>query len=143
MNRELKLHELYGESFVKSSTIYKYIAEAKFSPEALEKHEKPGPERDFQLLMRIKEVLDEMLFASSHVIADTLQETQSIVYRYLTNELWLVYKHSSWIPRNLDFQQKRNCVSQTKELLSVLMASKHQSFRDNITGDQSWFGSYY
>ena len=60
---ELKLHELYGTSSVKSSTIYKYIAEAKFSPEALEKHEKPGPERDFQLLMRIKDVLDEMLFA--------------------------------------------------------------------------------
>ena len=60
---ELKLHELYGTSFVKSSTIYKYIAEAKFSPEALEKHEKPGPERDFQLLIRIKDVLDEVLFA--------------------------------------------------------------------------------
>ena len=120
---ELKLHELYGTSSVKSSTIYKYIAEAKFSPEALEKHEKPGPERDFQLLTRIQEVLDELPFTSSHVIADTLHETQSIVYRYLTNELGLVYKHSSWIPHNLDFQQKRNRVSQTKELLSVLMAS--------------------
>ena len=60
---ELKFHELYGTSSVKSSTIYKYIAEAKFSPEALEKHEKPGPEHDFQLLMRIKDVLDEILFA--------------------------------------------------------------------------------
>ena len=51
-------------------------------------------------------LLVKMLFASSNFIVDTLHETQNIVYRYLSNELGLAYKHSSWIPSTLDFQQK-------------------------------------
>jgi hypothetical protein len=34
-------------------------------------------------------------------------------------------------------------VTKTKELLSVLEKSKHQGWRDIITGDQSLFGFYY
>ena len=79
------------------------ITEVKFSPVPLEKYDKSGPETNFQLLNKIKEILDENPFASSSVIADTLHENQSIVYRYLTNELVLVYKCTSWIPCNLDF----------------------------------------
>ena len=103
---ELKLYELYGASSIKSSPIYKHIAETKFFQETLEKHGKHGLETDFQLLKRIKDVLVKMLFASSNFIVDTLHETQNIVYRYLSNELGLAYKHSSWIPSTLDFQQK-------------------------------------
>ena len=84
-----------------------YIAETKFFQETLEKHGKHGLETDFQLLKRIKDVLVKMLFASSNFIVATLHETQNIVYRYLSNELGLVYKHSSWIPSTLDFQQKQ------------------------------------
>ena len=104
---EQELHVLYGTCSFKPPTIYKYIRETKFSPEALEKHEKPGPTIDFQLLYRIQNVLAEKPFASSYIIADILNETQSIVYRYLTNSLRLVYKHSLWIPHELNFQQKK------------------------------------
>ena len=67
---------------------------------------------------------------------------QPTVYKYLTNHLGLVYKHSLWIPHELNFQQKKDRVTKTKELLSVLEKSKHQGWRDIITGDQSWFGFY-
>ena len=45
---ELKLNELHEASYVKSSAIYKCITAVKFSSEALEKHDKADPERDFQ-----------------------------------------------------------------------------------------------
>ena len=140
---EQELHVLYGASSLKSRAIYKYIAETKFSPEVLEEHDKPGRKIDSQLLNRIQEVLAEMPFASSYIIADTLNETQNIVYRYLTNYLGLVYKQSLWIPHELNFQQKKDRVTKTKEILSVLEKSKHQGWRDIITGDQSWFVFYY
>jgi orotate phosphoribosyltransferase-like protein len=47
---EQELHVLYGASSLKSTAIYKYIAETKFSPDALEEHDKPGPDIDLQLL---------------------------------------------------------------------------------------------
>ena len=78
---------LYGASSLKLTSIYKYIAETKFSPEVLEEHDKPGPGIDLQLLNRIQDVLTEKPFASSYIIADILNETKSIVYRYLTNSL--------------------------------------------------------
>ena len=140
---EQELHVLYGASSLKSTAIYKYIAKTKFSPEVLEENDKPGRKIDSKLLNRIQEVLNEMPFASSYIIADIPKETQTIVYRYLTNHLGLVYKQSLWIPHQLNFQQKKNRVTKTKELLSVLEKSKHQGWRGIITGDQSWFGFYY
>ena len=41
------------------------------------------------------------------------------------------------------FSTKKNRVTKTKELFSVLEKSKHQEWRDIITGDQLWFGFYY
>ena len=63
---EQKLHVLYGASSLKSTAIYKYIVETKFSPEALGEHEKPGRKIDSQLLKRIQDVLNEIPLASSH-----------------------------------------------------------------------------
>ena len=48
-----ELHLLYGANYLKSMSIYKYIAETKFSPEALEEDDKPGSGIDLQLLNRI------------------------------------------------------------------------------------------
>jgi hypothetical protein len=62
------------------------------------------------------------------------------VYKYITNRLGLVYKHSLWIPHKLDLQQKNNRI--TKEFLSIHEKSKHQGWRNIITEDQSWFGFY-
>ena len=96
-----------GASSYKSSTIYKYIRETKFSLEALGQYNEPGPEIDSQLLKRIRDALEKMPFASSHVVADILNESQSIVYRHLTNRLGLVYKQFLWITHELNFQQKK------------------------------------
>jgi hypothetical protein len=77
---EQELHVLYVTCSFKPPTIYKYIRETKFSPEALGKHEKPDLTIDFQLVYRIQNVHDEKPFASSYIIADILNETQSIIY---------------------------------------------------------------
>ena len=84
-----------------------------------------------------------MPYASSYVIAHILGETQSIVYRYLTRELGLVYKFSRYVPHRLENYQKMNRVIKSHELLSVLKTCKHNGWRDIITGDQSWFGLCY
>ena len=46
-------------------------------------------------------------------------------------------------PRTQFLTKKKDRVTKTKELLSDLEKSKHQGWRDIITGDQSWFGFYY
>ena len=110
---------LYGVSSIKSTSIYKYIAETKFSPEVLEEHDKPGRKIDSQLFNRIQELLNEIPFASSHIITDILSEKQPTVYMYLTNCSGLVYKQSLWIPHELNFQQKkRSCHKNKRTSLS-------------------------
>jgi hypothetical protein len=82
---EEEQHVLCGASSFKHSTIYNYIVKIKFSQEALEEHGKRGRKIDSQLLNRIHDVLKKILFSSSYVIVHIINETQTIVYKYLTN----------------------------------------------------------
>ena len=133
----------YGLHAYKLSTIYKWVADTKFSSSAHEKKGTPGRKPDEQLLVRIQDVLEEMPFASTRVIADKLHIWQSKAYRYLTQYLGLVYKLSYWVPHSLSDEQKIMRQEQTNELLTVLKTCERNTWHSIVTGDQSWFTFEY
>lgn len=142
-NIEELLQRRFGEEALKRSEVYRWAGLAKLGYDPNYEKEKPGPKPDEQLLKRIEEILDEEPFASLHYIAELLNENTTIIYRYLTQFLHKVYKSSRWLPHELTQQQKLKRVSELKSLHSILQSSKHESFRNIITGDQSWLTLYY
>ena len=54
-------------------------------------------------------------------------------------ELHLIFKHTRWIPHILKSSQKKERIKSSSKLFEVLEKSKRNSYRDIITGDQSWF----
>ena len=132
----------FGESAYKSSTIYKWMKEAKLNlPLAKqtlsEKKEKIS--YDEQLLKRIQEILKEEPFSSIRSIASKINAPKSTVYRYMKDHLHYVYRHTRWLPHFLTNQQKLKRVKDCEILLGIINSSKHNSYRNIITGDQSWF----
>ena len=142
-NIEELLQKCFGEEELKRSEVYRLAGLARFGYDPNYKKETPGSKPDEQLLKRIKEILDEEPFASLRYIAELLNENMTIIYRYLTQFLHKVYKPSKWLPHELTQQQKLKRVSELKSLHSILQSSKHESFRNIITGDQSWLTLYY
>ena len=80
-----------------------------------------------------------MNFFSVRSLAHKLRCSSNLVYRYLTQYLHLVFKHTRWVPHSLNETQKVLRQQQSMELFQVLQKSKHNSYRNIITGDQSWF----
>lgn len=75
-------------------TVYKWITRCILGFEFGEKHEKPGPKPDDQLLTRIIQILDDRPFSSTRYVAQLPNEDNSTIWRYLTKNLGLVYKQS-------------------------------------------------
>ena len=134
-----ELQKQFGEQAYKRSTIYQVMQGEKlgFSPEKeISPHEN---KIDEQLLYTIRRVIEESEFFSVRSVAQRLRVNETIVYRYFTRELHLVYKHTKWIPHNLDSDLKKRRANISSELFEVLQKSQHTGYRNIITGDQSWF----
>lgn len=143
MEIENLLKEQFGKEAFHKTAIYKWSNYAKIGLDLENEREPPGPKPDEQLCIRILQILEEEPFSSLRSIADILNEENSTIYRYLTKYLGKEYRVSKWIPHSLDNAQKRNRVETTKELLKILNASKHEGFKNIVTGDQKWFTLYY
>ena len=92
-----------------------------------------------QLLITIQQEIDKNEFFSVRSLAHNLNCHPSLIYRYITEQLGLVFKHTRWIPHSLNFEQQNQRKEISFELYQVLKKSKHNAYRDIITGDQSWF----
>ena len=138
-----KLDIEYGLHAYKMSTIYKHMREAKFTKKTDETKESPGRRPDEQLIVRIRQVLEDEPNFSVRNIARVLNENPSTVHRYLTQYIGLVYKLCYWVPHNLSDSQKVDRQYQSFELKELLEKCKHNSFRNILTGDQSWFTLTY
>lgn len=140
---QILLNDQFGIEAYSKTTVYKWAAQAKlgFDPEI--DVEPPGPKPDEQLCHRILQVLEDKPFSSTRSIAEELNEYNSTIYNYLTKYLHRVYRSSKWLPHKIDLKQKQNRVTQIKSLLEILQASKHESYRNLLTGDQKWFNLYH
>ena len=137
IQKELK--KQFGEHAYKTTAIYKHIREAKLGPSEEEQIEHHGNLPDDQLLIRISQEVENNEFFSVRSLAKKLNSQPSLIYRYLTQYLGLVFKNTRWIPHSLNFLQKNERMKQSAKLFSILKKSKHNGYRDIITGDQSWF----
>ena len=139
---EEQLHILFGQQAYSRKTIYKWFSLTKIGKEN-EENAKSGPKPDEQLISRILQILDEDPYVSTREIADTLNENESTIWRYLTRELGRVFKYSKWLPHCLNYQQKTRRMHESKELFDILTMCKKDSWRNILTGDQSWFRMAY
>lgn len=136
------LHEQFGKQALSRTTVYKWAGQAKLGFSITNEREHPGPKPDEILCLRIQQILEEKPYSSLRSIGDELNETNVTIYRYMTKYLHKVFKASKWVPHSLNLDQKKKRVEQSKALAEILIASKHESFRNVITGDQKWFNFY-
>ena len=104
---EEQLKVEYGTHAYNISTLYKWHSRTITGRTDPQERERPGIQRDEQLLVRIAQVLEAEPYASVRNIAHNLGETPSIVWRYTTQELHLQYKTSRLIPHTLTNDQKK------------------------------------
>ena len=138
-----KLKEEFGRRAYSLSTVYSWIAKAKTGQEDVADAHRPGRPIDDQLLVEVEDTLDKEPYATIGYIADTVGSNKATVYRYVTEHLKRVYKHSRWVPHLLTTEQKKKRVEQCKALADILRKCSNEDWRNIITGDQSWFSYGY
>ena len=134
-----KLDKKFGESALKDSAMYKWIRMVKLNFRVDEKQYRPGRPIDEQLLFRIQAEHQKNQFSSVRSIAHTLNAPIATVYHYMTDYLGLVFRYTRWVPHILSDDQKVKRIRLCQELYQVIIKSKKNSYRDLITGDESWF----
>ena len=118
------LNREYGEHALGRSSIYKWSARAKLGYEEVEDEHRPGRPIDEQLLTRVDNTLETTPFASVAYIANTLSSNKATIYRYLTEHLGRVYKHSRWVPHLLTQLQKKKESTKRKNCLIYFSNAK-------------------
>ena len=98
-----ELEKKFGEQALKKTAIYNYIAKAKLGLPMIKDPTHSGNTIDEQLLITIRQEIEKNQFFSVRSLAYTLHCSPSLIYRYITNELHLVFKTTRWIPHSLDF----------------------------------------
>ena len=101
------LKEEFGKHAYNLSTIYYWIAKAKVGIEDVQDEVRPGRPIDDQLLIRIREVLEEQPFSSINYIANTLKSSKATIFRYVTKQLGMIYKHSRYTHTHWAFRKLR------------------------------------
>jgi len=102
-----QLKDEYGKHAYSISAIYKWHSRTVTGHTDSKERDKPGKKPDEQLLVRIEQELEAEPFTLVRMISHKLGETPSIVWRYMTQELKLVFKTSRWVPHMLTNEQKK------------------------------------
>lgn len=132
------LHKKFGEEAMRKSTLYQKVRLVRCGQNIV-KLKRPGCERyDTQLACSIKKFLHEYPYASVRIIAHSLRIPIVTAHRYLTKYLKMKYKVTRWLPYTLNLKQMLERVKQSNELFDILEKAKHTSYRNIITGDQTW-----
>ena len=136
---EEQLHHEFGQRALKKTAIYKHMGYAKLGVQPPSVERTPVIRVDTQLMSRIIDTLHEEPYDSVRGIADKLNTPPTTIYRYLTQHLHMKFAHTKWIPHFLNECQKMKRADESRRLAYTLKCCKHYSFRNIITGDESWF----
>ena len=93
-----ELNKQFGEHALKRNTVYKTMQEVKLGLFRKEEHSKPEKPYDEQLLITIQREIEKKEFYSVRSLAHKLHSQPSLIHRYLTERLHVVYQHTRWIP---------------------------------------------
>ncbi|KAH0788370.1 histone-lysine N-methyltransferase SETMAR-like [Histomonas meleagridis] len=99
----------FGESAYMSSTIYKWMKEAKFNLPLANRRldsEEAKNTIDEQLLLIIQQILEDEPLSSIRSIASVLRAPKFTIHRYMTVHLKLVYRYTRWLPHFSNIDQK-------------------------------------
>lgn len=137
------LHKEWGNHAFHTSTIYKWMERTKTSPNDLEDQTREGRPIDEQLLNVIDQTLKDEPFSTIRSIAQTVNSNPATVYRYVTEYLKRIYRHTRWVPHTLTNEQKMHRVDESIKLLRLLKQCKTLKWKQIFTGDESIFMLHY
>ena len=133
------LHQKFGESAYKDSTIYEKMRLVRCNQNITERKQYESDRIDLYLDQIMNpNLFHKFPFASVRMIALDVKRPPVTVYRYLTQALHLKYKHTHWLPHKLSYQNLKDRAQKSNELFDILKISKCYDYRNIITGDQSW-----
>jgi hypothetical protein len=84
----------------------------------------------------------EKLFASVRRTASKTLIPSTAVYCHLVGRLGMTMKPLCLVPRGLSPQQKGSRVQKAQELLALFKSAEHNSWKNIITLDESFFYMY-
>ena len=134
-----RLQKEFGEQALKRSSIYEVMREQKFPSSPKKDSSTHKRQYDEELLIIIQQEIDKEEFFSVRSLAQKLKCQPSLIHRYLHERLNLVFKKTKLVPHFLSSTQKIDRVEGSNQLFELLKKSKHNSYRNIITGDQSLF----
>ena len=89
-----ELDKQFGEHALKKTAIYSWMEKAKLGLPMSKDSSHVGNPIDEQLLITIRKEIEKNEYFSICSLADKIHCYPNLIYRYLTNELDLVFKHT-------------------------------------------------
>ena len=134
-----EITSVYGAGCISYSGVRYWYQQFRQGRTTLETACRTGRPCDEEKIDDIKELLQEMPFASAHTISSLLCMSRKQVTRILKLELGLTKKHSRWVPHFLTDIQKEERVRLSTSMLKLLQSLGPKQRAAIVTGDESWF----
>lgn len=134
---------VYGAGSISYSGVRYWYQQFRDGRTCLETASRTGRPCDNEKVDQIKELLQDMPFASAHAISSLLVMSRKQVTRILKLELGLTKKNARWIPHFLNDEQKAERVRLSISMLKILKSLGPKQRASVVTGDESWFYLQY
>lgn len=138
-----KLYQHFGDQAYAISTIKKWITRFKWGKEDFEDEPRSGRPKDDQIEFKIRKVIAEDPFFTCRSVALTLGVSDWLVRDRLHGPLGMKCMNLKYVPNFLTSEQKKNRITFSKQMLSVLEKHVDTQFKYIFTGDESWFLYHY
>ena len=133
------MQRAYGTQCPSPAFVYKWLKEFDKGREDLTDLQRSGRPPKSDKIGVVAEYLAEFPFASARAIATAIGVDKNTVIKILTDDLHLVKKFASWVPRILTAEMKCARVECSVELRNALLGLSPGQLKLAITCDESWF----
>jgi histone-lysine N-methyltransferase SETMAR len=134
-----KLHEIYGKESPSKPTIYAYYNALDSGTFSYLDAPPIGKSLANELIVKVAEVVAQNPYLSLRKIADVFDSNKDTVRNILINVFYYKKRYCKWVPHTLRQSQKEMRISVASKMLSILRNSEKDSFKNVLTGDESWF----
>jgi hypothetical protein len=139
----VKFVDTYGQDAYAKPSIKYSIHQIKLGRIDLTSQHSGGQPMLDDLDAEILSALRTFPFSSVRTIDDSRGMPASIVYSHLVERIGFKNYLLRWVPHMLTMELRQKRVQLSTELLEVLENQQRISFRDIVTGDESWFLQHY
>ena len=133
--------DVYGDSSPKYSTVAKWSTEFKRGRDSLKDDPRPGRPADVisqEMIDRVERLVLNNCQIKVAKLASECGISNGSVYTIIHEHLGMSKVVASWVPRNLNMQDRQQRVESSQELLEVYNANPEDFHTRLVTGDETW-----